>query len=102
MKAKSIIIVQTPVHFKAFTQVTCLMDDDELEQAKKERPDLIFRKAQELPVQEPIPEPAHGFQTLDCEPVELKELTEDQGITVKGMTLPANLDYLIQKVIGKE
>lgn len=95
MKAKSIIIVQTPVHFKVFTQVTCLMDEDELAQAKKERPDLIFQLASKLPdiVQEEVESRLPLVEAVE---------DETKGITVKGMTLPANLDYLINKVLEKE
>lgn len=89
MKHKNLVIIQTPVSSTVFTQVTCLMSDEEFEEAKQERPDLVFMLASELPVEAPKQEPL---------PVPVG-LRDDQGITVTGMTLPANIDELIEKVL---
>jgi hypothetical protein len=90
MKHKNIVIIQTPVYAKSFTQVTCLMSDDELAAAKLERPDLVFMLAKDMPKDE--------VQQQE-EQLSLPGLREDQGITVKGMTLPANIDEMIEKVL---
>ena len=91
MKSKHIVIVSTPVYKKSFTQVTCMMTDQELEDAKLERPDLMFMKANDLPVEDSIQEVCESLPDSE----QLPPLTEEQGITVKGMTLPHNLDDLI-------
>ena len=89
--SKSIIIIQTPVCSTSFKQVTCLMSDEELKAAKLERPDLVFKLADELP------------STGDFTP-EIKQEPDDEtkGITVRGLTLPHDLDYLINQVLAKE
>lgn len=98
MKHKSIIVISTPVSAKAFTQVTVLMDEDELAEAKLERPDLIFQLAADLPAEVPgvpgVPVEAPAQEGV--------VLTEEQGITIKGMTLPHNFTELVNKVMEKK
>jgi hypothetical protein len=84
---KNLVVIQTPLSSTTFTQVTCLMTDKELEEAKKERPDLIFRQATDLPTEEPQSEAA------------LVPEDETKGITIRGMTLPHNLDEMINNLL---
>ena len=92
MKAKDIIIIQTPVSSKTFTQVTCLMDEDELSQAKLERPDLVFIRASEMPEAVNIPDP---------DKPSIRNLDNPLGITIRGMTLPADLEEQLEKLQEK-
>jgi len=88
---KSLVIIQTSVAAKSFTQVTCLMSDEEFESAKKERPDLIFTKAAEMPSDgDYIPELPVGGIVED----------ETKGITVTGMALPHDLEARANKILG--
>lgn len=95
MKAKHIVVIETPISTKSFTQVTCLMTDEEFEEAKRERPDLVFTMAADLPVS------TDSIDNTVEEPKteSLPALREDQGITITGMTLPHDLDILINKVL---
>jgi|SRR5580692_952880 hypothetical protein len=92
---KRMVIIQTPVFSSSFTQVTCLMTEDEYELARTERPDLVFRYASEM---EEVPEgsPVGPDLTLVQEPED-----ETKGITVKGLTLPHDLDALINHLFEK-
>jgi hypothetical protein len=74
MEHKKIIVIETPPTMVPFKQVTTLMTEEELATAKKERPDLIFRLAEELP------------STGDV------QIPEDTyGVSVKGMITPGDL-----------
>jgi hypothetical protein len=84
------VVIQTPVSSKSFTQVTCLMTDEEFEAAKLERPDLIFKLASELPVEDKVKQ------------VVVPEEDETKGITVRGMTIPHDIDNLINQLFEKE
>ena len=80
---KQIVIIETPPTSPQFIQVTALMTDQELEQAKKERPDLIFR----IPVHMAI---------------EKALLEEPEGESLNGMTLPADVQERWLKDLVKE
>jgi hypothetical protein len=88
---KHIVIIQTPVSSKSFTQVTCLMSEEEYEAAKLERPDLVFKLATDL---DSTPE------ETGTEPQPPED--ETKGITITGLTLPHNLDTLINQLFEKD
>lgn len=94
---KNIVVIKTPITQQGFTQVTCMMSDDELREAKAERPDLIFTLARDM-------EEAVGIETGEREPIPEIPVIEDEtkGITVRGMTLPHNLEYLIDEVLKEK
>ena len=66
---KMIVIIETPPSMQPFKQVTCLMTQEELDEGKKERPDLIFRIPEDMSVEKtmqqgPMPiegESVHGM-----------------------------------------
>lgn len=86
---KSIVVVRTPIFSKAYTQVTCLMSDEELEEAKAERPDLEFEK-----LQEEVQEAKEATSTVDNGVA--------KGITVKGMVMPYDIEDQIYEVLDEK
>ena len=86
---KRIVLIETPIYQKSFTQVTCEMTDEELEQAKRERPDLVFRLLKDLPISLPDKEEVQPSLFDD----------ETRGITVRGMTLPYDFEEQVDKVL---
>jgi hypothetical protein len=88
---KRIVLIETPVFMKSFTQVKCEMTDEELEQAKRERPDLVFRLIKDLPIS--LPEKVKE----EIQPSLFDD--ERRGITVRGMTLPYDFEDKVQKVL---
>ena len=88
---RRIIIIQTPATSSTFTQVTCLMSEEELKEAKEERPDLLFTYADELPSAGEFAEP----DDLDWE-------KDPKGITVRGMTMPHDIEEQARKILGEE
>jgi hypothetical protein len=90
---KRIVLIETPVFMKSFTQVKCEMTDEELEQAKRERPDLVFRLIKDLPISLPEKE-----EVKEERPPSLFD-DETRGITVRGMTLPYDFEDKVQKVL---
>lgn len=79
-QAKKIVLIENAPTAARFIQVTTLLSDEELERAKLERPDLIFKLQEELPSE-------GDFVPLD----------EDESNTT-GMMLPHNLNDLINQV----
>lgn len=84
MYDKRIVVIQTSPTAKYFKQVTCLMNDNELVQAKLERPDLIFRLKEDLKQAEDIP---------------IQEIDESKGISIHGMTLPYNIEERLKEIL---
>lgn len=72
---KQIIIIETPPTAAKFIQVTALMSDAEIEQAKKERPDLIFRIPDHMVVEHALQDELQG--------------KEPEGESLTTMTIPA-------------
>lgn len=72
-ETKKIVVVETPPTMTPFKQVTTLMTDAELEEAKKERPDLIFKLAEELPSQGEV------------------DIENKYGVSVRGMITPGKM-----------
>lgn len=68
---RSIYVISTPPTAVEQISVTALLSDEELKEAKKERPDLIFTPGTELP---------EAAEVIEEEPVL-------EPLTVKGMTL---------------
>lgn len=89
---KHIVVIRTPLSSSTFTQVTCLMSDEELTIAKAERPDLIFAIASDL---------KDELKNKEELPVAIPD-DETKGITVKGMTLPHDLDALINHLFEEK
>jgi hypothetical protein len=92
---KSIVVIRTPIFAKAFTQVTCLMSDGELEEAKSERPDLTFEKL--------IPELDTSVATEVIESQldkEMEDVNIGPGITVRGMVQPFDIEEQAAKLLN--
>lgn len=88
---KRIVLIETPVFMKSFTQVKCEMTDEELEQAKKERPDLVFRLIKDLPL-ELLPKKEERTPSIFDD--------ETKGITLHGMSLPHNFEEQVDKILN--
>lgn len=71
---KKIVVIETPPTMTPFRQVTTMMDEEELKQARKERPDLLFKLAEELP--------SEG---------EFEEVEDKHGVSVRGMITPGSM-----------
>jgi hypothetical protein len=89
MTKKNIIIIQTPPWALKFISVTDMMTDEELVAAKLERPDLIFKLANELP------------DLTDLRDVTIPVEDISKGITITGMTLPSDFEDQIRKLENK-
>jgi hypothetical protein len=83
MYDKRIVVIETSPTSKIFKQVTCLMTDEELAEAKLERPDLIFRLKEDL---QPEKEPEIVID-------------ESKGISIKGMSLPYNIEDKLKEIL---
>jgi hypothetical protein len=80
-----IVLIETAPFTKEYVAVQAMMSQEELDIARKERPDLIFTIQQaEVEEVKAIPD---------------KPLREDQGISINGMTLPYDLDDRIRRVL---
>ena len=80
-----IVLIETAPFVVDRVCIQAMMSQEELELARKERPDLIFTIQQaEVEEVKAIPD---------------KPLREDQGISIRGMTLPYDLDDRIRKVL---
>ena len=85
-KKKNIVVITTPPWALQFISVTDMLTDEELAQARLERPDLIFTLASQLPKEEEI------------KPVPVEDVSK--GITVTGMTLPADFEDRVKSILG--
>lgn len=84
---KFLVVIRTAPTVSPFQEITWLCTEEELELAKKERPDLIFTKGEELPP---------GGDVEYEKPVIVKG-----GITVRGMTLPYDIEEQAKKILDE-
>lgn len=89
MNNKNIVTISTPPWFKDQRVVVDLMSDEELEQAKLERPDLIFTLGKHLP-EDTVIDNGPSIHNLD-NPV---------GFDVNTMTQPVDIEDRINKLLG--
>lgn len=95
---RRIVVIQTAPTATRLIQVTELMSEEELQQAKKERPDLIFRYAADLaPVTEKQIE-----QTKMQDGGLIDKPLRVAGLTHNGMTLPVDYYERLDKIIRQE
>ena len=83
---KRIVSVETPPCVLPFRQFIDMLTDEEITQARKERPDLVFRVM------------ADGEVVNQPSGPSIMDMDNPKGISVKGMVLPTNLEDLIDKL----
>lgn len=86
---KNIVTISTPPWYKHQIRVVDLLSDEELAQAKLERPDLIFTLGRDLPEEKPVEESVFNLDN----PV---------GFDVTTMAQPVDLEERIDKLLEKK
>lgn len=86
MYDKNIVVIETAPTARVFRQYVDLMSNEELNAARLERPDLVFRVMSEEEAKEQQQEPI---------PVE----DTSKGISIHGMTLPYNLTEQVKSIL---
>ena len=89
---KHIVVIETPPWATRRIQVTDLMSLEELEEAKRERPDLIFTLAKDLPEKEPVSEPVSDKSDKPSR----FSLENPKGYSIHGMVMPHNLEDIVK------
>lgn len=97
---RRIVVIQTAPTATRLIQVTELMSEEELAQAKKERPDLIFRYAADLvPVTSSDIEMVRAKEKLGQD---IQEVLNVSGLSHSGMTLPVDYHERLDRIIHQE